>query len=211
MPCNVSWRPPGDLSNYDLWRQDASGAPGAFPGSPTYGLNGTYGDDATYSGYIFGARAVEIIEAHNHTAAPIFMYLALHNTHTPVEAPDRFVALYNFGNDTLRDRFHGMVSVVDEVVANVSAALRRKAGMWERTLLIWTTDNGSPVEVAGSNHPLKGGKGTNCASTPAGRNPSTSALSPLVSIRRPLGSLALAAPLASMVRCMQQLHDGVRR
>ena len=37
----------------------------------------------------------------------------------------------------------------------------RLAGMWERTLLIWTTDNGSPIQVAGSNHPLRGGKSTN--------------------------------------------------
>ena len=35
------------------------------------------------------------------------------------------------------------------------------AGMWENTLFVWTTDNGSPVTGGGSNHPLKGGKGSN--------------------------------------------------
>ena len=33
--------------------------------------------------------------------------------------------------------------------------------MWSQTLLIWCTDNGSPVTVAGSNFPLEGGKGSN--------------------------------------------------
>ena len=54
-----------------------------------------------------------------------------------------------------------MVSVVDEAVANVTAALKARPGMWARTLLVWTTDNGAPVHVGGSNHPLRGGKSTN--------------------------------------------------
>ena len=57
-----------------------------------------------------------------------------------------------------------MVSVVDESVRNVTDALV-EAGMWNDTLLVWTTDNGSPVQVAGSNHPLKGGKSTNWEGT----------------------------------------------
>ena len=85
--------------------------------------------------------------------------VALHNTHAPVEAPERFVALYNTG-DALKNKFLAMVSVVDESVRNVTDALV-EAGMWNDTLLVWTTDNGSPVQVAGSNHPLKGGKSTN--------------------------------------------------
>jgi arylsulfatase A-like enzyme len=50
------------------------------------------------------------------------------------------------------------VSVVDEAVKNVTEAVKAR-GMWEHTLFVWTTDNGSPVQVGGSNHPLKGGKG----------------------------------------------------
>jgi arylsulfatase A-like enzyme len=69
------------------------------------------------------------------------------------------VNLYNF-QQPLRNTFYGMMSVVDETVANVTAALKRR-GMWNNTLLVWTTDNGSPVDVGGSNAPLKGGKGSN--------------------------------------------------
>ena len=53
-----------------------------------------------------------------------------------------------------------MVSVVDESVRNVTHALKA-ASMWDDTLFVWTTDNGSPVQVGGSNHPLRGGKGHN--------------------------------------------------
>ena len=53
------------------------------------------------------------------------------------------------------------VSFVDAAVANLTAAIRAKPGMWANTLLVWTNDNGSPVSVGGSNHPLRGGKGSN--------------------------------------------------
>lgn len=87
------------------------------------------------------------------------MYLALHETHGPVEAPKRFIDEYDF-DDTFKNSFSAMVSVVDETVKNVTDTLKEK-GLWNNTLVVWTTDNGSPVQVAGSNHPLKGGKTTN--------------------------------------------------
>lgn len=47
----------------------------------------------------------------------------LHNTHLPNEAPQRFIDLYNY-NDTFKNTFYGMVSVVDETVANITTALK---------------------------------------------------------------------------------------
>ncbi len=53
-----------------------------------------------------------------------------------------------------------MISVVDSAVENVTSALKENENMWNNTLFIWTTDNGSPVKVAGSNAPLKDSKGS---------------------------------------------------
>ena len=58
----------------------------------------------------------------------------------------------------LQNTFNDMVSVVDRSVENVTAALQR-TGMWDKTLFIWTTDNGSPTQVGGSNAALRGSKG----------------------------------------------------
>lgn len=112
---------------------------------PLLGYNGTEGDPATYSGYIFTDRVVRLIEAHAANTAPLFIYWALHNTHAPIEAPQRFLDLYpQHKDDKTRQTFSGMVSVVDESVANVTRALKA-TGAWARTLLVWSTDNGSPV------------------------------------------------------------------
>jgi len=117
------------------------------------------GDNGTYTGDLFAREAVNTIREHD-PASPMFLYLALHNTHAPLEAPWRFVEQYAHFNDSKREIFSGMLSFVDETVKNVTDALKAK-GMWNDTLVIWTNDNGSPIFVGGSNHPLRGGKGTN--------------------------------------------------
>ena len=55
----------------------------------------------------------------------------LQNTHAPVQVPDEYAALYNLtqGSPQLAT-FYGMVSVVDEAVANITAALKR-GDLWE--------------------------------------------------------------------------------
>jgi arylsulfatase A-like enzyme len=112
-----------------------------------------------YTAYEINDRAVGVIEAHP-ADAPLFMYLALHNTHAPIQAEQKYLDLYPDVADSLQQRFWAMVSTVDDTVGNVTAALKAR-GMWDNTLLVWLTDNGSPIQVAGSNAPLRGVKGSN--------------------------------------------------
>jgi arylsulfatase A-like enzyme len=51
----------------------------------------------------------------------------------------------------------GMVSVVDAMLANLTAALKKK-DMWKDTVLIFLGDNGAPNQNAGSNSVFKGEK-----------------------------------------------------
>jgi len=48
---------------------------------------------------------------------------------------------------------------LDDTIANVTQAFR-DAGIWDDTLLIFTTDNGGHPPTSGSNWPLRGGKNT---------------------------------------------------
>ena len=90
---------------------------------------------------------------------PFFIYFALHNTHAPIEAPQDITNQYSF-NQTTRNIFDAMTSVVDESVKNVTDLLK-SLNVWNNTLFVWTTDNGSPVSVGGSNYPFRGSKGNN--------------------------------------------------
>ena len=164
--CHFDGQPKKNGGAWDIWQQD-SVVPGDFPGKPGYGLNGSRtqwsGDNSRYNGYRFPNKVVSHIRSHKAkygAKTPFFTYYAVHNTHAPVQAPERFINMYNFSGDELKNVFSAMVSAVDEAVLNITTALKEE-GMWNNTLVVWMTDNGSPVQVAGSNHPLRGGKGTN--------------------------------------------------
>ena len=125
-------------------------------GCPAFGRNGTY------NAYNFNAEAVGIIHTHaaenEKAGTPLFLYLALQNTHDPIQAEPRFEALYPHVEFQARQTYLAMASAVDEVVANVTGALK-ETGLWETTLLVFSSDNGAPG--SGSNFPLRGYKLSN--------------------------------------------------
>jgi len=119
--------------------------------APARGLNGTYSE------FQYVNHAIAAIRAHD-TSRPLFLYMAFQNVHGPTEAPKRFLDLYN--NSIFKARRNGLaqISAVDEGIANLTAALKGK-GMWENTLVVFSSDNGGPADHE-SNFPLRGSKGS---------------------------------------------------
>jgi arylsulfatase A-like enzyme len=86
--------------------------------------------------------------------------------HAPQEVPKQYSDLYpspKYSPDYAI--MNGMASIADEAFGNVTAALKAK-GMWENTLIAYTSDNGGPAGQASSGHsgnnwPLRGGKTNN--------------------------------------------------
>ena len=50
-----------------------------------------------------------------------------------------------------------MLERLDKGVGKIVSMLK-STGMWNDTLLVFSTDNGGAVSMAGSNHPLRGTK-----------------------------------------------------
>jgi len=125
---------------------------------------------ACYEEVMFEKRSLDIIRGHDASDEehPLFLFHAFHLLHTPLQVPKYY---FKQINKTVVERggkeiesenrrlLMAMTHYLDDVVRNLTDALKAK-GMWENTLVVFTTDNGGPIYEPGSanNYPLKGGK-----------------------------------------------------
>ena len=116
--------------------------------------------------------------ARRNAATPLFVYLAFHMVHEgsgsgalswpggfdagELQVPPRYVdAVPSAVTDKKRRVYVAMAALLDEAVANVTAAYARH-GMWANTITVFSSDNGAPFDDRGQNGnlPLRGQKHT---------------------------------------------------
>ncbi|MFN0116218.1 MAG: arylsulfatase B [Paracoccaceae bacterium] len=127
-------------------------------------------DEEGYDNTLFGQEAAKVVEGHD-GSAPLFMYLAFTAPHSPYQAPDEYIQRFAHVGDEQRRLYSAMVSVMDDEIGRVVAALEAK-GMRENTLIVFQSDNGGvrdamfagEAKVTGDlpadNGPYRAGKGT---------------------------------------------------
>lgn len=148
-------------------------------GSPyedTWHRDGVRLDEPGNATELVAAETVRRIEEQR---TPWFIYTAFHAVHTPVDAPDEYKRLYDgvrFHDDpALHDsrlRMAAMISQLDAKIGSFVEALER-TGQRERTLIIFTSDNGGIESLKNAyvgtvpdsplnseNDPLRGQKAT---------------------------------------------------
>ncbi|HEX2464674.1 MAG TPA: sulfatase-like hydrolase/transferase, partial [Thermoanaerobaculia bacterium] len=113
-------------------------------------------EEKEYLTEAFTREAVSFIERHQ--AEPFFLYVAYNAPHTPLQVTDRYYDRFPQIADEGHRIFAAMVSALDDGVGEITAALER-AGLAERTLVVFSSDNGCATYTeACSNGPLLGGK-----------------------------------------------------
>ena len=114
----------------------------------------------------FSRRAVDVVDRHDPLKAPLFLYVAWTEVHDPYfqgQGPagyaERLPPNGCKSGYSARAVQRSMLACVDEATGNLTAALQRK-GMWDTTLMLFTSDNGGVIVEQGNNSPLRGGKAT---------------------------------------------------
>ncbi|XP_015238406.1 PREDICTED: arylsulfatase I-like [Cyprinodon variegatus] len=103
-------------------------------------------------------RVKKILQNHN-SSTPLFLYLSLQAAHTPLQAPDLFLHHYKTHSNRQRRHYAAMLSCLDDGVAQMVKEMKA-SGLYQNSVLIYSSDNGGQPLSGGSNWPLRGGKGT---------------------------------------------------
>lgn len=115
-----------------------------------------------YTTHAFAREAMDFLARQKGSAQPFFLYLAFNAVHTPMEAPDDYLARFTNIGDKKRRTYAGMLSAMDDDVGRVLKALH-ESGVEDHTLICFISDNGGPITRnapnASMNTPLRGGKG----------------------------------------------------
>ena len=92
------------------------------------------------------------------TEPPMFLFMAFHNVHSPLQAPQWLIDKQDPSLCTTRRTLHAMVEAVDNVTTVLMAHLKQN-DMYKDTVIVFSADNGGAPGV-GSNYPLRGCKST---------------------------------------------------
>ena len=134
------------FSGLDLRNSSTTERPSAAPQLPPActTANGTYSTD------LFTGEVERIVANHIQSAdtvRPLFIYMPFQSVHGPLQAPQSFINLYPASLDKSRRTYAGMVSALDAAVGRLED-IYTKAGLWNDTVLVFTTDNGGPLKSA---------------------------------------------------------------
>ncbi len=89
---------------------------------------------------------------------PFFLYLAVNPPHIPLLVPEKYRKPYlNLGLDAKAVNFYAMVGTVDENLGNFMDFLK-KENVWENTIFLFFTDNGTALRDQEYNAGMRGRK-----------------------------------------------------
>ncbi len=91
---------------------------------------------------------------------PFFLYLAYNAPHTPIQPPDDWLVRVQQrqpGLDPRRAKLAALIEHLDDGVGRVLATLRQ-LGLEQKTLVVFTSDNGGQLDVGANNGPWRDGK-----------------------------------------------------
>jgi len=133
--------------------------------------NGEPVHEEGYATTLLGDDAVRVIREHD-GEKPLFLYLAFTAPHAPYQAPEDALDRYASIADPSRRAYAAMITVMDEQIGRVVAALDER-GMRGSTLIVFHSDNGgtrsakfsgevdmSKSTIPCDNGPYRDGKGT---------------------------------------------------
>lgn len=109
---------------------------------------------------IFTDWTIDYFKGRKDKENPFFLFLAYNAPHTPIQPPEDWLAKVKKREPGITDKRAGLVALIEHLdhgVGRVVGGLKED-GLWENTVVVFTSDNGGQKNVGARNDPLNGGK-----------------------------------------------------
>lgn len=109
---------------------------------------------------LFTDWTVDYLASRKDEKKPFFLFLAYNAPHTPIQPPADWLEKVKKREPAISPKRAALVALIehlDDGVGRVVASLKEE-GLWENTVVVFTSDNGGQSNVEGRNVPWRGGK-----------------------------------------------------
>lgn len=121
------------------------------------------GETITPTGHatdLFTEWACDYIRERAAAGQPFFLHLAYNAPHTPIQPPEDWLARVKQREPGISDKRAKLVALIEHLDAGVGRVLDaiQQGGLDQRTLIVFTSDNGGQIEAGANNGPWRDGK-----------------------------------------------------
>lgn len=111
---------------------------------------------------LFTVWAVDYIQGRKGKKNPFFLYLAYNAPHDPVQPPSEWVKKVQAREPQISEKRAKLVAFIEQLDAGIGkvVASLKKEGLFENTIIVFTSDNGGRLDLSANNGPVRSGKGS---------------------------------------------------
>jgi arylsulfatase A-like enzyme len=124
-------------------------------------LNDNEIDPEGHATDLFTQWAVDYLRDRSRQEQPFFLYLAYNAPHAPIQPPKEWLERVRQRQIGISEKRAGLVALIEHLDAGIGKVIDalEETGLRDKTLIIFTSDNGGQLSVGASNGPLRAGKG----------------------------------------------------
>jgi len=111
---------------------------------------------------IFTKWAIDYINIQSEFSKPFFLYLAYNAPHSPIQPPEEWLEKVKKRAPDLNEKRANLVAFIEHLDHGIGQVINslKQNNLYEKTLIVFTSDNGGQLRYAANNGPLRDGKGS---------------------------------------------------
>jgi len=110
---------------------------------------------------LFTQWAIDYLRDRSRQEQPFFLYLAYNAPHAPIQPPREWLERVRQREAGISDRRAALVALIEHLDAGIGKVMDalEETNLRDKTLVIFTSDNGGQLSIGATNGPLRAGKG----------------------------------------------------